>query len=92
MVLSPSLSISKIALLVGISVVAVGVLVMLKQQKAAKGQSKKSTPVKAPKASTPVKSPNAAVTRRIAKGEGSVRTPAGRRSARLARKSLEHND
>ena len=47
-------------------------------------------PKKSAAPSTPPKSP--AATRKVAKSEGSVATPAGRRSARIARKTLDHND
>eukprot|EP00580_Thalassiosira_gravida_P012440 CAMPEP_0201651066 /NCGR_PEP_ID=MMETSP0493-20130528/42365_1 /ASSEMBLY_ACC=CAM_ASM_000838 /TAXON_ID=420259 /ORGANISM="Thalassiosira gravida, Strain GMp14c1" /LENGTH=105 /DNA_ID=CAMNT_0048127329 /DNA_START=58 /DNA_END=375 /DNA_ORIENTATION=+ len=95
-----------VALLVGAAVVAVGLLVLTNQQKKTKQLQKREapspsrngktspppppSPKKTPTKSTPPRA--AKMTRSLATGSGSVRTPAGRRSARLARKSLEHND
>ena len=72
------------ALLVGLVVALSAGAVYLKQQQKTK---KKAT--NRPKMEVPAVSP--AQTRKVAKKEGSVTTPAGRRSARIARKMV-HND
>eukprot|EP00585_Thalassiosira_rotula_P010728 CAMPEP_0196133850 /NCGR_PEP_ID=MMETSP0910-20130528/2892_1 /TAXON_ID=49265 /ORGANISM="Thalassiosira rotula, Strain GSO102" /LENGTH=102 /DNA_ID=CAMNT_0041393605 /DNA_START=98 /DNA_END=406 /DNA_ORIENTATION=+ len=92
-----------VALLVSAAVVAVGLLVLTNQQKKTKQPQKREalTPSRPGKTSPPPSPPPspkktppraARMTRSLATGTGSVRTPAGRRSARIARKSLEHND
>ena len=53
-------------------------------------KKKGGRPKKTPTKESPPTSPT--VTRKAAKGTGSVKTPAGRRPARIARKSLEHDD
>ena len=72
----------QVALLVGALVIAVGAALMNKQ----KGGKKKGKSKKKATVSSTVMSPKQ--TRKIAKNSGSVATPSGRRSARLARKSL----
>lgn len=93
-----------VALIVSVAVIVVGLLVLMKQQKPAKtpkvqvpGPGRGAAPGHEPRPQKmPVKtSPlpeSPALTKKVATGTGSVRTPAGRRSARLARKNLEHND
>ena len=78
---------SKVALLVGAAVLAVGLVVLMRQRQTSK-KSKRGTK-KALKV-TPASSPTSE--KNVATGTGSVKTPGGRRSARIARKSLEHND
>ncbi len=72
----------QIALLVGVAIVVVG-LVMMKRNKAkaAKLRNTKAT-LQAPAPASPH------MEKKIATQIGSVHTPSGRRSARLARKSL----
>ena len=67
-------------------VLAVGLTMM--KPKSTTAKKAKATPKKTPVPS--VLSP--ASTKRAAKGAGSVATPAGRRSARLARKSMEKDN
>ena len=74
---------SQIGTIVCLLILAVGFTLLKPAGKAA--TKVKSTPKKAPKPS--VLSP--ASTKKAAKGAGSVATPAGRRSARIARKSME---
>ncbi len=78
---------TQIALLIGAAVIAVGLVVLMKQRQTGK-KSKRGTKkaVKEMSASSP------AIVRKVATGTGSVKTPGGRRSARIARKSLEHDD
>ena len=64
----------------------VGGAVYMKQNAPQKKPKAKRTPLKKSPYDT-VSSPT--VTRKAAKGTGSVKTPAGRRSARIARKSLD---
>eukprot|EP00581_Thalassiosira_minuscula_P003651 CAMPEP_0183739264 /NCGR_PEP_ID=MMETSP0737-20130205/56619_1 /TAXON_ID=385413 /ORGANISM="Thalassiosira miniscula, Strain CCMP1093" /LENGTH=100 /DNA_ID=CAMNT_0025974021 /DNA_START=22 /DNA_END=324 /DNA_ORIENTATION=+ len=89
------------ALIVGVIVIVGGLVWSMKlgkqqkkrhqlEQKAAKTPTKQRSKKTLVKSTPPSKSSK--VTRLVANGTGSVRTPAGRRSARLARKSLEHND
>ena len=76
---------TQIGAIVCLIVLAVG-LTMMKPKSTAK--KAKATPKKTPVPS--VLSP--ASTKRAAKGAGSVATPAGRRSARLARKNMEKDN
>eukprot|EP00985_Skeletonema_marinoi_P000657 scaffold236_cov138-Skeletonema_marinoi.AAC.1 len=74
---------SQIGAIVCLLVLAVGFTLLKPTGKATK--EVKSTPKKTPKPS--ILSP--ASTKKAAKGAGSVATPAGRRSARIARKSMD---
>ncbi|KAL3823613.1 hypothetical protein ACHAXA_005594 [Cyclostephanos tholiformis] len=72
-----------VALLVGVAVIVVGLLIMksYKSRAIANQRNKKVKYEPPPKDSPKLK-------KKIATGIGSVQTPSGRRSARLARKSL----
>ena len=76
---------NQVGLLVLLAAV-VGGVVYMKQNAPEKKLKAKRTPMKKSPYDT-VSSPT--VTRKAAKGTGSVKTPSGRRSARIARKSLE---
>ncbi|KAL7533967.1 hypothetical protein ACHAWF_004677, partial [Thalassiosira exigua] len=78
-----------VPLLVGLVVVIGGLYFM--RHKAAETTKRSSRSPKASSKSSP-RPQSPTVTKKVATGTGSVSTPAGRRSARLARKSLEHND
>ncbi|KAL3795570.1 hypothetical protein ACHAW5_008765 [Stephanodiscus triporus] len=69
-----------VALLVGVAVIAVG-LVIMKRNKAKANRNKRAK-YQAPASESPI------MKKKIATGIGSVQTPSGRRSARLARKSM----
>lgn len=73
-------------MLVGAAVIAVGLVVLTRLRQTAK--KTKSGAKKALK--VPASSPTSV--RNVATETGSVKTPGGRRSARIARKSLGHND
>ncbi len=77
----------QVALLVGVVVIVGGVVLLMKQRQSAKKSKRGAT--KAVKVA-PVASPT--IVRSVAKETGSVKTPGGRRSARIARKSLGHED
>lgn len=72
--------IRQIALLVGVVVVAAGLAYMISKKSKKKGGGRKKLTV-----ATASSSPKAR--KKIATGIGSVQTPSGRRSARIARKS-----
>ena len=74
------IAIRQIALLVGIVIVAAGLAYMKSKKSKKKGGSRKKLTV-----ATTSSSPKAR--KKIATGIGSVQTPSGRRSARIARKS-----
>lgn len=77
----------QVALLVGFVVIVGGVVLLMKQRQTAKKSKRGAT--KAVK-KAPTASPT--IVRSVAKETGSVKTPGGRRSARIARKSLGHDD
>jgi hypothetical protein len=71
----------KVALMVGVAVIALGLVIMKRYKSKAIKQSKKAKYEPPAKDSPKLK-------KKVATGIGSVQTPSGRRSARLARKSL----
>ena len=73
---------TQIGAIVCLLVLAIGFTILKPK---GEGKKVKSTPKKTPQPS--VLSP--ASTKKAAKGSGSVATPAGRRSARIARKSVD---
>ena len=79
------------ALLVAVAAIIGGVLYMKQQQNQAKpkqrGRPKKAAAPTTPTAPSTHTSPK--IAKRTARGTGSVQTPSGRRSARIARKSIE---
>lgn len=74
-------------MLVGAAVIIVGLVIIMRQRQMA--SKPKRTAKKAIKV-TPAPSPTSL--KSVATGTGSVKTPGGRRSARIARKSLGHDD
>ena len=77
------------ALLVAVATIIGGVLYM-KQQQQKQAMPKKRGPKKKSAASTnPPSHTSPKIVKKTARGTGSVQTPAGRRSARIARKSME---
>ena len=72
--------------------IAIG-LVLMNKKELVPAKSPGRGPGRPKKSAAPSTPPRSlAATRNVAKSEGSVATPAGRRSSRIARKTLDHND
>ena len=76
------------ALLVAVAAIIGGVLYMKQQQNQAKPKQR-GRPKKAAAPASPSTHTSPKIAKRTARGTGSVQTPSGRRSARIARKSIE---